>query len=1131
MKKAALILSLCAALASAQEFRSTLSGRVVDQQQAVVPGVQVTAVQTETGARMETVSGHDGQFTLPFLLPGTYEVSAVAQGFKHYIRSGMVLSANERKAIDIALEVGALSESVTVTAQAPLLDTSSGSVGQVLSSEQVENIPLNGRNPLMMAQLWPGVTPQGGPVLTRPFDVSHTSDMSIAGAPPETNELLMDGTPNTVRAGRISYNPPMDAVLEVKVEAFQTDAAYGNTGGGTINLISKGGGNDYHGAAYYYNQVARLAATPFFINRSGQQKPFMLWNQFGVTAGGPVLVPKLFNGRDRLFFYFAYEGIRQPNPNPLATTVPTEAMRKGDFSSLLAISTSYQIYDPLSGVREGSRVRRQPLAGNVIPARLLSPVAQKFLQYWPPPNQPGGVDGRNNFFGNAAQQDNWDNHIGRLDFNWSPRHKLFFSTRHNTRNSYEQAFFHNIARGRRFLRDAWGAMVDDVVTLTPTTVLNTRLNWGRFVEVRRLLSTGLNITELGFPASLAAASPLPVLPRIDIDRFGQLSDSNHNITPWDSFQIFTSLSKVLNRHSLKLGADARLYRESNYSPSNSAGRYQFSTNWTRGPLDSSPGSPLGQDFASFLLGLPTGGSFDLNAFRSNQSGYLALFLQDDFRVRADLTLNLGLRWEKETPTTERFNRAVNGFDPAAALSITAAARAAYAKNPIPEVSPQQFNPVGGILFAGPGRREAYQTRSANFSPRIGFAWTPAALGRKTVFRGGGGVFFFDLGMASTIQTGFSQTTPYVTTLDGYLTPYTTLSNPFPVGILQPTGSALGVDTYLGRGVSFYNPKPLNAYSVRWNLSIQRLVAGEMMVEAGYLGNHSVHLGVDRALNFTPRQYLSVKPERDQAAIDFLSASVPNPFANLLAGTGLNGGVTTRSQLLNVFPQFTGVTRQADNEGGSYAHTLFLKADKRFSRGFQMQAALQYSRIMQRLNRLDDSDPYLEKRVPVENVPWRLVTSGIYNLPFGQGRGFLNQVIGGWIASGVFTIDAGHPLEWGNVIYLGGDLGMDPTNIDRAFDTTRFDTNARQQLGRNLRTFPTTFSNLRSAGVNSLDLSAIKNFPLRERLKLQFRCEFFNAFNHVQFGAPDVSPTSSTFGRIVDQANLPRRIQMALRLVW
>jgi hypothetical protein len=378
----------------------------------------------------------------------------------------------------------------------------------------------------------------------------------------------------------------------------------------------------------------------------------------------------------------------------------------------------------------------------------------------------------------------------------------------------------------------------------------------------------------------------------------------------------------------------------------------------------------------------------------------------------------------------------------------------------------------------------------------------------------------------------------VPTQDGYLTPYSTLSNPYPNGIQQPAGAAQGVNTNLGLGVSAYNYNAANPYSVRWNLGVQHQVARQMVLEANYVGNHSVRLAVDRPFNFVPRQYLSTSPVRDQATIDFLSANVTNPFAGLLPGTTLNGNVIARSQLLNLYPHFTGVTIQQMNDGGSYAHMIHLKADKRFSGGLQFTAAYQYSKTIQRLSWLNEADMYLEKRISDNDIPHRLVVNAIYELPFGRGKRFgtgasslVNQLIGGWTGSGVYTWNSGFPLEWGNVIYLGGDLRLDPRKIEGAFDTSRFNMNARDQLSRNVRTFSSAFGSLREDGVNTFDLSVIKNFPIKEKLRAQFRCEFYNAFNHPLFSAPDLSPTSTTFSQIQNQSNQPRRIQMALRVVW
>ena len=618
------------------------------------------------------------------------------------------------------------------------------------------------------------------------------------------------------------------------------------------------------------------------------------------------------------------------------------------------------------------------------------------------------------------------------------------------------------------------------MTLNPTTVLNVRLNWTRFAEMRRLLSSGLDMTTLGFPATLAAASPLPVLPVVEVGQFATLGESNHNITPFDSFQIFPNIVKVWNKHNLKLGADLRLMRESDYKPRYSSGRYTFNANWTRGPLDTSSTAPLGQELASFLLGLPTGGSFDLNSFRSSQAAYYAIFMQDDFRVTRNLTLNLGLRYERETPTTERFDRQVIGFDRTAENAVTAKAKAAYAASPIPEVPVSQFNPAGGLLFASSSNRFPYTTSGKNFSPRLGFAWTPS--GARNVIRGGFGVYYFDLGITALNQTGFSQATSLVATQDGYLTPYSTFNNPFPDGIQQPLGASQGINTYLGQGVAWYNNAPKNPYSMRWNLSVQRLLTPELVLEIGYIGNRSDNLGVDYQNNFVPAKYQSTVPTRDQATIDFLATQVKNPFAGLIPGTNLNSATVARSQLLSAIPQFTGVNEQSRNEGNSTSHTMLVRLERRMKGGLQMQASMQYSRIMQEMGRLNDSDVQLERRVAAEDRPLRGVVSGTWQLPFGRGKRFasngraLNRLVGGWSLNGVYMWQSGQAVEWGDMIYFGGDLQWNASNIDRVFDTTRFNTDSRLQRSQNIRTFPSAFSSLRADSVSNLDLSAIKEFP-------------------------------------------------------
>ena len=1155
-----LLLTFTAALRT-QEYRATITGRVTDAQNAVVPGVKITAIQVSTSAKFDTTSSAVGAYTLPFLPPGEYKVSAEAPGFKRYIRENLGVSSGQRITVDIQLELGQVSETMNVTADAPLLETATATTGQVIVSRQVENMPLNGRTPLVLAQLAMGIVPNSDPRFNRPFDNAGPSGFSMGGAPAQSNELLVDGSPDTTGNLRVAYNPPVDAVDEIRVHTFEADAAYGHTGGGTVNVVMRSGTNDLHGTAYEFNQVSALAATPFFTNLAGLTKPVTRYNQWGVTAGGPLWIPRAFNGRNKVFWFFAYEGVNDSFPEPITTTVPTVAERGGDFSQLLKTGgANYKIYNPFTAVSQGSHINRQEFANNVIPPNLLDPIAKAYLQFYPLPNQPGrSVDGRDNYLANSVRRDTFNNELGRLDFNLSDRNKVFWNFRHNDRIENRGNLFENIATGNFLGRINWGSMVDDVLTINPTTVMNVRLNWTRFIESNAKPSNGFNATTLGFPPFLAATAAKLVLPRIDFSSCGShnnfecLGDNAGDSVPFDSYQIFADVVKIQGKHSLKMGADVRLLRESSVSYGNTLGSYQFRTDWTRSS-DNATASPLGADFAAFLLGLPSGGALDLNSARTAQQKYFALFLQDDWRVNSNLSFNVGLRFERDLPLTERYNRATNGFDAVDPNPISPAAQAAYGKNPIQQIPVGQFQVPGGLLFAGPNNRDIFETHGHYFSPRFGFAWTPVALGGKTVIRGGTGVFLVPLGVQSLSgssyvnQTAFSQSTSVVSTQNSYLTPTATLSNPFPGGIQQPTGSSLGLGTYLGKSFDFANPHPLNPYSIRWEFSVQHQLPSNMILEAAYIGNHAVHLPVDKTqLDSTARQYLSTSPVRDQATIDFLSALVPNPFAGLIPGTNLNGTTVPRSQLLFPFPEFTGVQERQDNKGSSHFHSLAVRFEKRYSHGFNLLANYTYSKLIESVSRLNDTDLVPEKRVSGDDRPHRVVASASYELPFGKGKMFSlgnsplwTRVFGGFVINGIYTWQIGAPLGWGSLsnsspgsgpIYLGGDLHLNNRAIDAAFDTTRFVTNSKLQLANNIRTFSSRFGSLRQDGSNNFDFSLLKNTHITEKVNFQLRFEAFNALNHPTFNAPDLSATSSSFGTIRGQANLPRSIQLAGRIVW
>jgi hypothetical protein len=426
-----------------------------------------------------------------------------------------------------------------------------------------------------------------------------------------------------------------------------------------------------------------------------------------------------------------------------------------------------------------------------------------------------------------------------------------------------------------------------------------------------------------------------------------------------------------------------------------------------------------------------------------------------------------------------------------------------------------------------------------FSPRIGFAWTATG---KTVIRGGVGVFMFPINNPSYYMDGFSQATSMIVTNNSYLTAAATLANPFPSGFQQPTGSSLGIATNLGKSFSYYNPTIRNPYSVRWELGVQRLLPHNAVLEVAYIGNHAVHLQMSRNMDTVPAQYLSKSPVRDQTTIDYLSALVTNPFANLIPGSAsLNGSTVSRQTLLTPYPHFTGITLTATNAASSYFQSMDVRVEKRYSHGISVLANFTYSKLISQDNYKNPFDAQPEKRVASDDRPLRFVLSGSYSFPFGKGRAIsfhsavLNKITGGWVLNSICTNQIGAPLSFGNnLLYYGGALNSNahPSNLDLPiFDTTRFNTVSAQQLGSNIATFGSRYGNVRQDGAANVDLSMLKDTPITERVKLQIRFEAFNAFNRPAFDGPNLSATSSAFGKITTQPNLARSIQIGARLAW
>jgi len=695
------------------------------------------------------------------------------------------------------------------------------------------------------------------------------------------------------------------------------------------------------------------------------------------------------------------------------------------------------------------------------------------------------------------------------------------------------------------------ASLDDVYEFNPTTILNVRYGFYRLsiYQYPKPESMGFDLTTLGFPKSYADAIPpdVRVFPAISISGY-QGTQNNWWRYPHPNQSLEMHVTAIRGNHALKFGGSGRQYRIFQYEPHNSStGIFEFGTTWTRGPLDNSPSSPIGQGLASLLFGLPTGGGVDRKASFAEQSTVWSLYVQDDWRVTPNLTVNLGLRYELEGPMTERFNRTVRGYDFKTASPLEAQVKANYAKNPITEIPAGQFRLLGGLTFPGVGGlpRTLWKRDINNFMPRAGFAYT---LGEKTVLRGGFGIYFAPLGLqrgdVGPTQYGFSQRTELIPSLDNGLTFRATLSNPFPDGIQEPRGAADGLMTFLGRSVRFYDETPKAAYQQRWQLSLQRELPQRLLFEAAYVGNHGVRLEITRDFRYLPVKYLSRSPVRDQATIDYLSAQVPNPFYPLLLGTGLSGTTVSRSYLLSSqdYAHFTGLSTTM-YEGYSWYHSLQVKTERRFAAGWTVNAAYQWSKNMEATGRLNGMESLLEYVVSDQDRPHRFVLSGIWELPFGKGKRFLgtapavaDKILGGWQVQGVYTAQGGAPLGFGNALFIGNikDITLPESqrrpemwfNINAGFERS-----SARQLGSNYRLMPTRFNDVRSDGFNLWDLSVLKNTRLREGLNLQFRGEFLNALNHTLFGSPNTSPTSTAFGQVTSQRGYPRRIQLGLKVLF
>ncbi len=1157
------VLALAPVRLPAQDARGRILGRVTDATSAVVPGASVTVTQLDKNTHVTTRANNDGNYDLQYLLPGPYQIDVQAAGFKSYSRHPIEVHVGDVITIDVKLEVGTISQRMDITAEAPLVDESTASLSKLVEHKELEDLPLGGGDVMFLTQMAAGVTTAQTPGhnwLPSANDVM--SNVNIDGTSNHSNEYTLDGISNMER-GMVSFTPPADMVQEVRIQTTSYDASLGHAAGGTIAMSLKSGTNQLHGTAnwdvapnpwqandFFQNQqIFNLATGPVTPAKIAQLAPPRKVNRYSATIGAPVFIPKIYDGKNRTFWTYGFQGFNRRNPNTTFNTVPTAAERAGDFSALLPVGSVYQIYDPMTTRAVGNgRFSRQPFAGNIIPASRISPLSANYTKFFPQPNLPGTIDGRQNFEVSAPNNNDFLQNMARIDHNISDRNRIFGRFTESWLHFYHGNIFDNASHGIDRHRLQWGGGLDDVYTFSPTLILNVKYGFTRYTQSDFAFSKGYNLGSLGLPASLVNQldQPNAAFPYIQFNGFTGLGEKPGNaarIFVTDYQTLAGGFTKIVGNHSVRWGGEFRNLRENTADYGNVSPAMNFQSAYTKGPLDNSPGAPIGQDLATLLLGIPSGGSIDLNANYSEQSNFAGLYVQDDWKVTRRLTLNLGIRWEYETGPTERYNRTARGFDPSVVSPIAAEALAAYAAHPDASVPVSQFSTMGALTFAGVNGapRDYFNTGATNFAPRFGLAYR---LTNKTVLRAGYGMFYDTIGINQNHakQEGFSQTTNLIPTIDNGITYQASLGNPFPNGLLQP--GAVGPSTYIGRAISFFPAELLTPYMQRWSFSIQRELPMRSLVEVSYVGNKGTHLTTSREIDSTPAQYLSTLPYRDQNTINYVSAAVPNPFYGIpeFAGGGITGQNISRGNLLRPYPQFNGITYM-DANGESWYHSLQVHYEKRWNHGFLINFDYTWSKFMDATDYLNNSDLMPTHVVAANDRPHRVVPSGIYELPFGHERKWLNNapelvnaIAGGWQYQAIFIWQSGPPIGFGNIIFNGDLADMvlprDQRTPSEWFNVNAgFDRNPADVLADNIRAFPLRLTGLRADGQNYWEMSMYKQFVVRERLRVQIRTDWEGALNTPNFSAPNAAPTNTAFGRVTSVQGEARRIFVGAKILF
>jgi hypothetical protein len=1147
------------AAASGQEFRASISGTVTDPSGSSVVGAKIEVTDVQRKVTSSAASNEVGHYAIEFLLPSTYTLTVEAAGFKKYVHQNFSLGINDRVGIDVRLEVGAVSESVTVSGQVSPLQTESANRGGIVPFEVVQNLPNNGQNVFNLVFLMPGALRNNFSQNTN-FGLAGTqggSEFMINGNAAMgngrvwNNDILLNGVTDTTGDNNLAFSPAIESVQELQVKTNTYDAEYGRTGGGFVTMTTKAGTNQAHGVVFERYFSYALAANSFSNNRTGTRKSTAHVNNPGFEADGPIFIPKVFDGRNKLFYMLSFDDTLQKSPSTTTTTVPLAAMHTGDFSGVLTSSGQpVVIYDP-STTRlgpDGKTYIRDPFANNQIPVNRFSTFGTKVLSLFPDPNTPGiGPAQTNNFLNTNVTTFPTKQWIGRLDYRASDKDAVFFEwgSAYNTQFSpspFPADSLLNFGGTTPAGNNNMHHSLDWTKTIDPTTTVDLRAGYNRAEQIRsNALSAAFNPATLGLPASLVSQFTQLQFPAVSVGTYGGSTSSRVNdFQAEQTLSLQANVGKAIRTHLLKMGGEVRHYGFAHLQPGNPSGTFTFSKNWTQAnPLVASATS--GNEIATMLLGYPSAGSVDNNESPWFSTHYYGLYIQDDWKVTRRLTLNLGLRYDYQTPLFERYNRINRGFAFDQPSPIASQVKSAAGV----EKCPACANLTGGLLFAGSSgdSRFAWDPYHLDFEPRIGAAF---AIGKNTVLRGGFGIYHLGEGdpawEGNSATSGFSSTTAIISSLDGGLTPAVSMSNPFPTGLIAPVGKSLGLATFLGSGVSFNLPgfRPATSYQV--SVGVQRLLSAGFVLETSYVGNYTAGIQVSASYDFIPTSQLG------QPSAYYLQA-VANPFAGLLpANASMNGPTIPLQNLMYAYPQFNGVGGSDIPIGTTRYDGLQNIVTRRFRSGLTLVASYTISKNLERLQFLNaeffnpakPSQSTLDHRLTPFDIPQRLTVVGTWELPVGKGKHFghhmhapLNYAVGDWILSCSMTQAHGYPIDFPNAAPLAAQsakLPSDQQSFYKWFNTALFP-KVSGPAPFTLRNFPTRFPNVRFMGVHNFDMAVNKSFPIFERLRAELRADFINLMNHpflTSMASLDV--TNPSFGQLtLSQNNEPREVFLQFKL--